>query len=824
MAAEWHYTKDGEQHGPVSASELKAFASSGTLVPTDMVRKEGMAEWKQAGKINGLFSPTSVPATNSPKVPPDLPQMKVPPTLPETTNRQSLADAAKSAAKGAAQYAAKQTERTKLVNLTLPSLYQSLGRHAFSSPDLRTEFAEVFQQLDQVQAEQSEIKSRTPVATKSLGDKAKAMAGQAMDAAQAQKLSLRQSSLFGTLGKAVYDKHEAARGPQELVKPITMALDRLTKLDSDIHELSATREGSLVTPKRLVLCFVAGLLCMIAFSLKRGSINNQQAMLIAIEDDVVPNSWNQVAAFPFEAYSTECSTNSYELLFSPNADFLLFSGENSPLTRFPISTSSRPQILNEDSRGANEDGVGWGPPWSSLQLTSDGRTLLGIASKRLATYSISSREKKVLDIGIDVDYVRLSPKGDVVLLRESSTNLKKDGTIVALSFPKLERISDFQQADYARRVPFSFSHDGDSFVQVLSPSSHSPHSIIITSISNPSSGINLERPGSISERSRPSFPLFSHDDRYVIVRWGNQICVYNAVDGSIYKTFLGSAGFGQGEHLPSLYSIAVSPNQHCVAMTGGASQFLGIWNYELDKMVFIPASKARTDACCFSPKGGAIGIVGEDGVIQIIQGVKGDKGKYKFSSWVKDLYTESKWLTKWHVGSNQSYTDDVIALWGAGTCFPERSYQCGSGTMYYLEQHNVLSKYVGSLGNSVLKNGQIAKWQISSVGVKLFVGFDESILANPDQLRQSIDAFLQPFATGIGKDPRMPDGVVGQSLSGIPNGTVNIFVCSSDLKTTYARAIFRERPRQTFTLSNESWNRVSSEMTENFPLYSASAK
>ena len=248
MAAEWHYSKDGKKIGPISAQELKSLADSGGLLPTDLVWKEGMSEWKQAGSINGLFL-----AGQRPKVPPASPQIKVPQIVPETIPKQSLVEAAKDAATGAAQYAAKQTERTKLVNLTLPSLYQSLGRHAFSSPDLRAEFAELFQQLDQVQAEQSEIKSRTPVATKSLGDKAKAMAGQAMDAAQAQKLSLRQSSLFGTLGKAVYDKHEAASGPQELVQPIADAVAKLAMLDSELDGLSTSKDGSWITPKRLAI-------------------------------------------------------------------------------------------------------------------------------------------------------------------------------------------------------------------------------------------------------------------------------------------------------------------------------------------------------------------------------------------------------------------------------------------------------------------------------------------------------------------------------------------------------------------------------------------
>ena len=51
MAAEWHYSKDGQRHGPVSAAELKALAQDGKLTPTDMVWKEGKAAWQPAGSI-----------------------------------------------------------------------------------------------------------------------------------------------------------------------------------------------------------------------------------------------------------------------------------------------------------------------------------------------------------------------------------------------------------------------------------------------------------------------------------------------------------------------------------------------------------------------------------------------------------------------------------------------------------------------------------------------------------------------------------------------------------------------------------------------------
>ena len=76
MTAEWHYTKDGQKYGPLSAAELKALARSGQLAPTDMVWKAGMAEWKVASSSKRPFP--SPPDSTTERQPP-------PPPLPATS-------------------------------------------------------------------------------------------------------------------------------------------------------------------------------------------------------------------------------------------------------------------------------------------------------------------------------------------------------------------------------------------------------------------------------------------------------------------------------------------------------------------------------------------------------------------------------------------------------------------------------------------------------------------------------------------------------------------------------------------------------------------
>jgi hypothetical protein len=59
--AEWYYTTNNQQMGPVSWDELRQLASTGLLQPGDMVWKEGMVDWIKASRTEGLFSERDAP-------------------------------------------------------------------------------------------------------------------------------------------------------------------------------------------------------------------------------------------------------------------------------------------------------------------------------------------------------------------------------------------------------------------------------------------------------------------------------------------------------------------------------------------------------------------------------------------------------------------------------------------------------------------------------------------------------------------------------------------------------------------------------------------
>jgi len=53
--ADWFYTLGNERHGPVTEDELRRVAASGQLRPDDLVWKDGMPDWVEAGSVDLLF-------------------------------------------------------------------------------------------------------------------------------------------------------------------------------------------------------------------------------------------------------------------------------------------------------------------------------------------------------------------------------------------------------------------------------------------------------------------------------------------------------------------------------------------------------------------------------------------------------------------------------------------------------------------------------------------------------------------------------------------------------------------------------------------------
>lgn len=52
---QWHCSIGGQQYGPVPEEELRSWAVTGRIKPTDYVWSEGMTDWVPASTVEGLF-------------------------------------------------------------------------------------------------------------------------------------------------------------------------------------------------------------------------------------------------------------------------------------------------------------------------------------------------------------------------------------------------------------------------------------------------------------------------------------------------------------------------------------------------------------------------------------------------------------------------------------------------------------------------------------------------------------------------------------------------------------------------------------------------
>lgn len=65
MGSTYKYKRDGEEHGPFTAREMRALAADGSLRPLDLIWMEGTTSWVPASKLKGLFDEPAEPKASS---------------------------------------------------------------------------------------------------------------------------------------------------------------------------------------------------------------------------------------------------------------------------------------------------------------------------------------------------------------------------------------------------------------------------------------------------------------------------------------------------------------------------------------------------------------------------------------------------------------------------------------------------------------------------------------------------------------------------------------------------------------------------------------
>lgn len=267
---EWHYAKDGQQFGPISAADLKRLATTGELSATDLVWKDGMADWKKAASIKGLFL-IGQSATSSP---PPVPKSASDSSDSKGGSKKSnVAEAVKSdltdivgAAKKAKDLTVAHARKTQISQMSLPNAYFCLGKDVLANERFREEFSDLFDKIAATNDEIVKVKTSAderPPAT-DLKGKVKSGAVQLMAKGQTTKLGLQRDSLIRELGKRAYESHGDSAGPPELVSPVQNAIEELSRLDSQIRSLPSSKQIPIwqrvpIAALLTVCCFPVGL-------------------------------------------------------------------------------------------------------------------------------------------------------------------------------------------------------------------------------------------------------------------------------------------------------------------------------------------------------------------------------------------------------------------------------------------------------------------------------------------------------------------------------------------------------------------------------------
>ena len=65
MADQWFIVRDDKRYGPYPMGQMKEFASSGKLLPIEVVSETGAEPWVPASQVPGLFESGIVPGAGA---------------------------------------------------------------------------------------------------------------------------------------------------------------------------------------------------------------------------------------------------------------------------------------------------------------------------------------------------------------------------------------------------------------------------------------------------------------------------------------------------------------------------------------------------------------------------------------------------------------------------------------------------------------------------------------------------------------------------------------------------------------------------------------
>ena len=239
--SEWHYADGDDRHGPIDQESLQRLLREGQLSSRLLVWRKGMADWSTADAIPEFRSSCQQNVETQSGRGSDS----------RTSFKTHLLDFA-SDTKRASETVALKTERTKLIQVSLPSAYRKLGKEVYKNQPLRSEFCDLIAAIDNLQQQIETVRQNGKHQEAGpLSGKAKVLA-QMTKSAVAEKLLQRNLRMaLRKLGQTAHERVGTQAGSAATVNSIESLQARQNEMSDRIAALN--RSSRLLSPKKMLM-------------------------------------------------------------------------------------------------------------------------------------------------------------------------------------------------------------------------------------------------------------------------------------------------------------------------------------------------------------------------------------------------------------------------------------------------------------------------------------------------------------------------------------------------------------------------------------------
>jgi len=251
MANQWYYKKDGQRQGPISDSQLRKLVETGGLTRETLIWKEGMASWKKASALKGLFrgsDPSTPPPIPRSVVNAEGPDSSTPPPIPTSVVNTEEPDSLDSeptpqgslsfgeSARLTGSLAATQTELTKIHQVSIPAQHLKIGQHVYNSkhePGQHSDlFSEIYRLNNAIREIEGSTKNQAPPNT--IGERAKSLGTQTANAAKLKTYQMQLRLKLIALGKAVFESGKTPEACRQQKSELENLLSRASTLNEEM--------------------------------------------------------------------------------------------------------------------------------------------------------------------------------------------------------------------------------------------------------------------------------------------------------------------------------------------------------------------------------------------------------------------------------------------------------------------------------------------------------------------------------------------------------------------------------------------------------------